>query len=293
MKRVFIIFNPSARGEKSQRLLHFLESKSGPNVTLAPTLCAGDATRLAAQGAATGHDIIVAAGGDGTINEVVNGLRLTGTTLGVIPLGTANVFARELGIPLRFEEAWRVFEAGVERTVDLGVAEFNGQRRFFVQLAGIGLDARAVRNVNWKLKKRIGPLSYIWAALRAIGEQPADVEVHTTETGLAGRGALVLVGNGRFYGGSFRVFPGAEMNDGLLDICVFERPGYYNAIRHGFGILTGSHINMRGVKYFRSAHFTCRAASTAPVELDGEDAGDTTVEFRVAPKALRVIVPAG
>jgi diacylglycerol kinase (ATP) len=291
MKRVFIIFNPSARGEKSQRLRHFLESKAGKNVTLAPTLCAGDATRLAAEGIATGHEIIVAAGGDGTINEVVNGLRLTGTTLGVIPLGTANVFARELGIPLRFEDAWRVLEAGVERTVDLGVAEFNGQRRFFVQLAGIGLDARAVRNVNWKLKKRIGPLAYIWATWLAIGQQPADIEVHTTETGLAGRGAIVLVGNGRYYGGSLPVFPGAEMNDGLLDICVFERPGYFNALRHGFGILTGTHIGLHGVKYFRSAHFTCRAASVNPVELDGEDAGDTTVEFRVAPKALRVIVP--
>jgi diacylglycerol kinase (ATP) len=292
MKRVFIIFNPSARGEKSQRLRHFLESKAGKNVTLAPTQCAGDATRLASEGAAAGYDVIVGAGGDGTINEVVNGLRLGGATLGVIPLGTANVFARELGIPLDFEGAWRVLETGKERTIDLGAAEFDGQRRFFMQLAGIGLDARAVRGVSWKLKKRIGPLSYIWAALQAIHDQPADIEVHTSENGFTARGALVLVGNGRLYGGSFRVFPGAELDDGLLDVCVFERPGYFHALRHGLGILSATHIGFAGVKYFRSAHFTCRSASVNPVELDGEDAGNTTVEFRVAPKALRVIVPA-
>jgi YegS/Rv2252/BmrU family lipid kinase len=291
MKRVFIIFNPSARGEKSQRLRHFLESKAGKNVALAPTRCAGDATRLAAEGAADGYDVIVAAGGDGTINEVVNGIRPTGTTLGVIPLGTVNVFARELGIPLKLERAWRVLEEGSVRTVDLGVADFVGQRRYFVQLAGIGLDARAVRNVIWKLKKQIGPLSYVWAALCAIGEQKAVVEVHTSEGGLVGKGAMVLVGNGRLYGGSFRMFPEAKMDDGLLDICLFERPGYWHALRHGFGILTASHTKLSGVQYMRSAHFSCRAASLTPVELDGEDAGNTAVEFRLAPKALRVLAP--
>jgi YegS/Rv2252/BmrU family lipid kinase len=292
MAKYFIIFNPAARGEKSQRLLRFLEEKARSSaVTLAPTQCAGDATRLAAEGAAAGHDVIVAAGGDGTINETVNGLAGTRMTLGLLPLGTVNVFARELGISLRLEEAWRVLETGTPRTVDLGVAEYGAQRRFFVQLAGIGLDARAVRMTSWKWKKRVGPLSYVWAGLKALREQTADVEVIAADIGVTARGAAVLIGNGRLYGGSFCLFPEARLDDGLLDVCVFEHGGYFHALRYGLGVLSNSHTRMYGVRYFRTGHFVCRAASLAPLELDGEDAGDAPVEFRVALKALRVIVP--
>lgn len=287
MPRIFVIFNPAARGEKSQRLRRFLESKAGPDVTLVPTERAGDATRLAA----TDHGIVVAAGGDGTINEVVNGLRLSNATLGVLPLGTANVFARELDIPLDLEAAWATLERGATRVIDLGVAEFAGRQRFFAQLAGVGFDARAVRTANWELKKRFGPLSYIWAGLVALRKQKDDVEVVAEDTGVTARGVAVLVGNGRLYGGSFRLFPDAKLDDGLLEICVFERGGYVNALRHGLGVVRGAHTRQRGVRCFRSARFVCRAASTAPFELDGEDAGDVPVLFRVEPRALRVIAP--
>ncbi|MBM3858550.1 MAG: diacylglycerol kinase family lipid kinase [Verrucomicrobia bacterium] len=287
MPRIFVIFNPAARGEKSQRLRRFLESKAGPDVTLAPTERAGDATRLAAEA----DGIVVAAGGDGTINEVVNGLRLPGATLGVLPLGTANVFARELGIPLDLAAAWATLERGVTRVIDLGVAEFAGRQRFFAQLAGVGFDARAVRTANWELKKRFGPLSYVWAGLAALREQKDDVAVVAEDTGDTARGMAVMVGNGRRYGGPFRLFPDAQLDDGLLDVCVFERGGYGNALRHGFGVLCGRHTQQRGVRCFRSARFVCRAASPAPLELDGEDAGDVPVLFRLEPRALRVIAP--
>src|SRR5438093_7151355 len=113
MTKIFVIFNPAARGEKSQRLRQFLESKAGPNVILVPTTCAGDATRLAA----SAEGVVVAAGGDGTINEIVNGL--DDATLGILPLGTVNVFAHELNIPRNIEVAWKVIEAGHTRTIDL------------------------------------------------------------------------------------------------------------------------------------------------------------------------------
>ncbi len=287
MPKFFVIFNPAARGEKSQRLRRFLESKAGPDVVLAPTERAGDATRLAAEG----NDIVVAAGGDGTINEVVNGLRLPGATLGVLPLGTANVFARELGIPLGLEAAWATLERCATRVVDLGVAEFGGRQRLFAQLAGVGFDARAVRSANWELKKRFGPLSYVWAGIVALRHQKDDVEVAAEDTGVTARGAAVMVGNGRFYGGSFRLFPEAKLDDGLLDVCVFEHGGHFNAVRHGLGVLRGAHTKQRGVRCFRSARFTCRAGSSTPLELDGEDAGDVPVLFRVVARALRVIVP--
>ena len=282
MPKLFIIFNPAARGEKARRLRTFLEAKAGPNVTLAPTRGPGDATRLAAEGQRTGHEIIVAAGGDGTINEVVNGL--TGGTLGVLPLGTVNVYARELGIPLRLEQAWTVLERGATRVVDVGVA---GARRF-VQLAGVGFDAAAVRGVSWELKKKLGPLAYVVAGVRVLrGPWPA-IEV-VVDGVVRARGAAVLVGNGRLYGGSFRLFPQARLDDGLLDVCVFERVTLPATVRHGWGVLRAAHGRQRGVHCWQAASFECRAA--APLEVDGEDAGDAPVRFGVLPGALRVVTP--
>jgi len=290
MAKLFVIFNPAARGEKSQRLRHFLEGKAGAGVTLAPTQQPGDATRLAAQGVAGGYDVIVAAGGDGTINEVVNGLGARGATLGVLPLGTANVFARELRIPTALPRAWSLIERGTTRAVDLACARFGEQERWFVQLAGVGLDAQAVRMASWELKKRVGPLSYVWAGLQALRHRASPVEVIGANGAVLAAGAAVLIGNGRLYGGPFRLFPKARLDDGLLDVCVFEKVGHFNALRHMLGVLCGIHTHWWGVQYFQAASFTCRAASPTAVQLDGEDAGDVPVLFRVSARALRVIV---
>ena len=289
MLRTFVIFNPAARGEKSQRLRAFLDAKAGPTVTLAPTRRAGDAKTLAADAVAQGYDVVVAAGGDGTINEVVNGLGTSGVALGVVPLGTVNVFAQELGIPRQFDAAWAVIEAGTVRTIDLGCAEAQGQRRLFVQLAGVGFDAQAVRAANWELKKKFGPLSYLWAGAQVLWQPRRVVEVVP-----GGRGSIVLIGNGRLYGGKLALFPEARMDDGKLDVCVFERWSGLAVTRYVLGVLQGSHTRLPDVKYFQAEQFECRAA-TAPVpyELDGEDAGEAPVRFSVLPRALRVIVPAG
>ena len=281
MTRFFVIFNPAARGEKSQRLRRFLESKKSDSVMLAPTQCPGDATRLAAT--AGDHEVVVAAGGDGTINEVINGLN--GAALGVLPLGTVNVFAREMKIPLRLEAAWALIESGHRRAIDLPCAEAGGKRRYFCQLAGVGFDAQAVRTASWELKKKVGPLSYVWAGLRTLGDRHAPVEIQPQ--GVAG--PAVLVGNGRFYGGRFRMFPRAKLDDGLLDVCVFKKCGYLDWLRYGPAIWFGVHPKCRDVEYFQANEFSCNAA--VPFELDGEDAGDGPVRFTVMPRALRVIAP--
>ena len=262
MKRILVIFNPAARHAK--RLMTRREG-----VTFAPTQGPGDATRIAA--AARDYDLVVAAGGDGTINEVVNGL--TGVPLGVLPLGTANVFAKELGLPARLDAAWRVLEVGRTRRIDLGCAEFAGQTRHFVQLAGVGFDAQAVRSVDLKLKKIIGPVSYVVAGFKLLRTP----------------GAAVLIGNGRYYGGKVPVFPKARLDDGLLDVCEFERFGWRELCRYLPAILVGKHTGLRGVRYYQTAELHCRLV--APVELDGEDAGDAPVKFSVKPGALQVVVP--
>lgn len=293
MNRTFVIFNPVARGEKSQRVRQFLQAKARENrsLTLAPTTGPGDAQQLAARAVADGAELVVAAGGDGTVNEIVNGLGTTGVALGVLPLGTANVFARELGLPLRLDAAWDVIERGATRDIDLGRAEANGVTRYFAQLAGVGLDAIAVERASWELKKKIGPLSYVWSGLQTLAQPPVAVEVSMNGSGVAGRGPAVLVGNGRFYGGPFPAFPQAKLDDGLLDVCVFENGGYLDALRYAQGVFRGVHTKFRDVRYFQTPEFTCAAVPAVPFELDGELAGRGTVRFSVVPRALRVMVP--
>ncbi len=291
MNKPFVIFNPSARGEKSQRLRQFLEAKVDKELNLVATTKPGDARQLAAQAVKDGHEMIVAAGGDGTVNDAVNGIGLSGVPLAVLPLGTVNVFARELGLPMNLETAWAVVERRTVRAIDLAQAEANGAQRFFVQLAGVGFDAWAVQQASWELKKKIGSLSYVWAGLKAVSQPCAPVDVLSNGAGVSTRGAVVLIGNGRFYGGRFAVFPKATMDDGRLDVCVFENGGYLDVLRYAQGVLRGVHTSFRDVCYFQAEEFVCNAARPVPFELDGELAGESPVRFTVIPRALHVVVP--
>jgi YegS/Rv2252/BmrU family lipid kinase len=209
----------------------------------------------------------------------------------VLPLGTVNVFAQELGIPNRIDAAWAVIESGRTHTIDLASATANGSTRHFVQLAGVGFDAQAVRTASWELKKRIGPLSYVWAGLKTISNKPVGVEISTNGNGPHHGGVAVLIGNGRFYGGRFALFPKALLDDGLLDVCVFDKCGYWDVLRYGLGILRGTHAKLRGVQYFQIDRLVCSAADATAYQVDGEDAGDVPVTFSVLPRALRVVVP--
>src|SRR5689334_9596852 len=144
---------------------------------LKATTAVGDARKLAAEGVREGFEIVVAAGGDGTLNEVLNGLcdapnGLEQARLGVLPLGTVNVFARELGLPTALEAAWEIILRGRETRIDLPSVEYvakgKNEHRYFAQLAGAGLDARAVGLVNWRAKKLVGPLAYVLAGCHAL-----------------------------------------------------------------------------------------------------------------------------
>lgn len=255
---------------------------------LAPTHASGEATRLAAQAVRDGFEAIVAAGGDGTINEVVNGIGLSRVPLAVLPSGTVNVFAREHGIPTSLNAAWAVLERGNCRTIDLGCAESAGGKRYFAQLAGVGLDAVSVRGTSWKLKKQFGPLSYVWAGLKAIGTHRAEVDVRGGK--VEARGGLVLIGNGRLYGGQFAVFPTARYDDGLLDVCVFHNHGYVNVLRYLQGVMRGVHTGFKDVTYFQCERLTCTATEPVPFEVEGDLAGEVPATFSVVPGALKVVV---
>ena len=295
--RICVIFNPAARGNKARHFRRHLDA-IGSQCALKATTAPGDARRLATEAVGEGFELIVAAGGDGTVNEVLNGIGdapdgFNRARFGVLPLGTVNVFARELRIPARIERAWEVLQQGREMRVDLPHAEFstNGvhQRQYFVQLAGAGLDARAIELVDWEHKKKIGPLAYVVAGLKALREQKTKIIVHADGREIAGE--LVLIGNGRLYGGSYEIFPVADLHDGRLDICIFPRVNWSTLLRCVPGLLARRRLPENFLRRIRATTCELDGDAAAAFELDGEWAGRLPVTFSVEREKLRAIVP--
>jgi len=286
MSRTAIILNPAARGERARGLTGQIK-QIAPEVEIRPTRAPGDAARLARQAVEEGFTEVVAAGGDGTINEVVNGIAGSDVALGLLPMGTMNVFAAELGLPRGVMECWEVIRAGAVREIDLPTA--NGHA--FVQLGGVGLDAQAVQETSRGLKKSFGPLSYVISATQIASRKPPRLRVEMGEH--VEEGSFLLVGNGRFYGGPFSVFTEARLDDGLLDLLIFRNLGYLDIIRYVHGILFGgTHVNLRDVAYLRAPRLRVTAEEAVPVEVDGEVIGTAPVEFAFHPRKLRVLAPA-
>lgn len=295
--RICVIFNPAARGNKARRFRQHLDEMAQQSVFKATT-APGDARRFAAAAAADGFGVIVAAGGDGTVNEVLNGIGdvpggFNRTRLGVLPLGTVNVFALELRIPARLEAAWAVIRRGRETRIDLGRVDFIEEEkpalRYFMQLGGAGLDARAVELVSWKLKTNAGPIAYVVAGFQALAERQPRLSL--TVDGIKIDGQLVLFGNGKFYGGRFQFFPGASPTDGRLDACVFPRISLTSLLPLLPGLLLRRRMSETLVRHVSAQKFEVASESPTAFELDGEWAGYLPATFSVEQKKLRVIVP--
>jgi diacylglycerol kinase (ATP) len=290
-----VIFNPAARGNKARHFRRHLDEIGGQSA-LKATAAPGDARRLASDAIADGFDLIVAAGGDGTVNEVLNGIGdapngFERAHLGVLPLGTVNVFARELKIPMKLDRAWEILRRGRETKIDLCCAEFFSvgvrKKQFFAQLAGAGLDARAIELLDWRLKKRIGPLAYIVAGLKALQEKKPKISVSVGGQNFSGE--LILIGNGKFYGGPFGIFPLADLRDGFLDVCIFPRVDFLTLLRCAPSFLARQKLPEKIVKRFRAEKFELTCDSPAAFELDGEWAGNLPVTFSVGREKLRVV----
>src|ERR1051326_6164740 len=189
---------------------------------------AGDAEALAKRAVQEGFGRIVAGGGDGTVNHVANGIAGSNATLGILPIGTVNVFAMELGLPSNdLELCWEIVQAGNICLVDLPSA--NG--KYFVQLGGIGLDAQAVKETTLAFKRSLGPLSYVIYAAQIAARQAPKLFVESDDAPVR-EGSFVLLGNGRLYGGPFPFFKQALIDDGLLDVVVFKRLGFLAIIKY-------------------------------------------------------------
>jgi len=235
--------------------------------------------------------MVVVVGGDGTVREVAHGLEGTNKPLLIIPGGTENLLANELGLDSGLETLIRTFEGGYIRTMDLG----NANGRCFTSIAGFGFDGEVVRRVSAKRTGHITYFDYFWPLWRTFWEykfDPIKVEADGEEI-FEGRG-LVFVGNISRYAIGLKILERADFSDGLLDVCVYRCASHAHLVKHSLITMAKCHTRCRDVIYRQGKTFkiSCDTADM-PTEIDGDPGPALPVEIKVIPQAVRVIVPQG
>ncbi len=287
MTDTVVILNPAAGNPESSRRWQERIEPLTRGCPIWATSQTGEAELLARRAVGAGFRRIVAAGGDGTVNQVANGLAGSNAALGLLPIGTVNVFAMELGLPLHnLDLCWDIIKNGNTRLMDLPRA--NGKH--FVQLGGVGLDAQVVQETSLAFKRGFGPLSYLISAAQIAAREPPKLFIES-ENAFAGEGSFVLIGNGRLYGGPFPFFKRAVPDDGLLDVIVFRRLGYLEIVRCLADVLFSSEIRAPEIEYFQTRRLRVTSQQDVPLELDGELAGRCPVDFEIQERSLHVLTP--
>lgn len=277
--------------QDEQRQLEQVRKKlqqQGWRVDLSQTDGPGSGHRLASQAVAAGADMVISAGGDGTLNEIIQGLAGTNVALGVLPMGTMNVWAREAGIPLNLAGALQVLLNGEPRRMDLGTV--NG--RYFLLFAGIGADAKITSIIERHFLKRLGLFSYIVAgAVVGLGPLDFHLRLRLDDRSFRTRASLIIIGNTRLYGGLMTFTHQAYGDDGLLDMCIIRRQGVLGRLRVVLNAFRKRYPLGARVSYERFRTVTIDSPIPVPIEVDGEPIGTLPAVFRVAPQMLTVIVP--
>ncbi len=297
-----------------------LLSRYGWAVALRETSQPLEATELARQAVRRGAEVIIAAGGDGTVNEVANGLVNTDAALGVLPVGTTNSWALQMGIPTLnpmlpgtpvvkliadleqriarplpanyyrkvLLDAARVLVEG--RTVPVDVGEISG--RYFLMWAGIGLDATVLESMSWKEKRALGTWAYVFTAI-ASGYRYSSTDVCLNLDGkvVGTTTPLIVVSNIQLYGGVMTIGAKACVNDARLDVCVFKGAGLFTFMQHAMKALAQRHLRDPQTECYQCSEAIIESASSMPVHVDGEPFTKTPVTIRTVPSSLNVIVP--
>ncbi|GAJ28334.1 diacylglycerol/lipid kinase family protein [Acidomonas methanolica] len=291
--RVLVIFNPTAGRRRLHRLRRFvrgLQEQAVP-VSVAATAHAGHG-RLMAQdaGEAATFTHIVAAGGDGTIAEVADGLAGLPVTMGILPLGTANVLAHELGLSFVPEQNARDLAAGCHATIWPGRLTVGGETRLFLQMVGVGFDAQVVHGLSLPVKRWLGKGAYVLqtiAELRRYDFPPLLVTLDGREE----RAFAVVISNGRYYGGRFVMAPEATPFQKGFSVSLLDRAGPGGVAAVSLGLALGEPARGGVVRRLAAQEVEVRAAAPVPVQHDGEASGRTPLSVSAVRQPLRVAVP--
>ena len=288
-RRLLIILNPAAglrRPQRLARVTRHLEA-AGCEFTIERTQAPGHATRLAAAARAHDVDAVVAAGGDGTINEVVNGLADPRLPLGIVPLGTANVLAAEIGLPVEAEAVTQTLLEGTTSPIALG--SINGRR--FMAMVGAGFDAHVVNEVSLPLKRWLGKGAYVLATLDQMLRFRFP-SYRVTIDGVTHEVASVVVANGRYYAGRHLCAPEGDLEAPDLQVCLFQRRGALGVATYGLALLGGRLPRLESVTIVPAKRLVIDGPAGDPVQVDGDVGATLPAEIEIQPGALCLIRPA-
>ncbi len=288
---LFVIANPACGGGRGEKYIPQIERALEDlklEFKLVKTSRPKEATELARKAVAEGFRKIVAAGGDGTVHEVVNGILGTGAILGIIPIGNGNDISRCLQIPRDIPAACRTLEKAYTRTIDLGIA--NGA--YSVGVASTGFDSVVTEIANKMAIKARGPAKYTFAAFRALTSfRVSNFHFNCDGKLSAEKAMLIAVANSRSYGGGMKIAPAAELDDGLFDICLVKEVSRFHFIRVFPTVFSGQHIKDPNITIFRAREIEISSEDPFHVYADGEYIMPLPARFRIVPRALEVIVP--
>jgi len=302
--KLLIIANPAAGANRAFKIIPLVEEalkKKGIVYALKITRCKGEETGIARDGVKDGFNLIVALGGDGTVNQVVNGIMGSAgaihelPVLGIIPAGTGSDLVKTLNIPVKIEDAVNVLLNGKERLIDIG--EIKGkawkESRYFINIAGIGIDAVTVKELEYAKTIFKGKPAYFYALFRALKSyRGITLKIETKDINISVFAYLTAVANGKFFGGGFKITPDADTGDGLFDICVVEKAGIIKTLLNLTKVIKGTHAKIPEVRMFRADKVIISSDCLMPVEIDGEVGGeDAEFSFKINSKALKVMIP--
>lgn len=294
-----LIINPTAgrgkAGKQAPEIWRLLGAKAA-NWAWHYTQKRGDATDIAREAVQSGVRTVIAVGGDGTLHEVVNGVLGSGATVGLIPFGTGNDFARALGLFGSLETACAALTGGVVKNIDIGVIEGTGTEgpRHFLVLTGTGYDARTAQTVNDGIRHLSGPLAYVWGAILTLRTfQPFALTLTLDdEPPRQVQAMFASFCNTETTGGGMKIAPGATVDDGCLDVCLVETVSKPALLYQLTQIFSGQHVRHPAVTMLRARTISVDADPPQPLLIDGEVCGTTPATISLLPGALPFLVPA-
>ena len=291
MKRARVIYNPSSgREEVKKRIPQILDAleKAGYETSCHATKGEGDATLAARAAVDRRFDLVIAAGGDGTVYEVINGIaeQEYRPALGIIPAGTTNDFARALGLPRSIPEAVKTIVNGTPIPIDVG--KINS--RYFINIAGGGVLTTLTYEVPSKLKTLLGQLAYYMKGIeKLVFLSPMHVRLEADDRVIDEEIMMFLVANSNSIGGFEKIAPNAKMDDGLLDCIVLKKTSLPEFIRIATLALRGEHVNEPNVEYFQTKRLVAISDEDVKLNLDGEFGGTLPCTFTALPQHIMLI----
>ena len=304
LRNALLIHNPNAGGGGRGRQRGLAEARhifagGGIETELAETTGPGHATEIALRAADEGRQLVIACGGDGTLNEIVNGLATQQNghrvPLALLPGGTANILAKELDLPWDIPSAAEKLVRGTVKEIALGLAtplEQPGQKKYFLSVAGAGPDGMIVYSIDLDLKARVGILAYWWQGAREIfrykfphfrivtGDQKLDA-------------SLVIVGRTQNYGGPFKITTGADLFQDQFELMALTTQSGFRYLSYLPSLLLGDLRETEGVHFWKAETIVCEPLDSNPLyaQVDGEPLARLPVEFKIIPRALKLLVP--